>query len=238
MSSRVRTTLALLLTGVLLVGLTLGYGWHAVHEVQPFYAAALQTQTSDATRGASRELETRVAALYSDAVQQQTWQAAFSAAEVNAWLAVALQEKYVGLLPESISDPRVAFDVDRFRLGFRFKGESFAAVVSVEASAFVAESDELAIRFRSAHAGTLPLPLAKVIEPLNDFARENQIALRWSQQDGDPVALIPLQGILSTEDEQRRLETIELQVDELLLAGKSELVHTSVAQREPEHTQR
>ena len=230
MSRRIRTGLTFVSVAALLVALMVGYAKRAVQQVQPFYAAALQADP-EALQGASREMESRVAALYSDVVGQENWQTAFSEHEVNGWLAVALKEKYADLISENVSDPRVAFADDAVLIGFRYRDGSIDTVLSVRVDAFVSDEDQLAIRLRKAHAGTLPLPLAKIVEPLTRWARDNEIPLRWTQQAGSPVALVPLQGILSTDDERRQLATIELHQGELVLAGKTIGPELSVAEK-------
>ena len=90
----------------------LGYARQALRQVQPFYAQALKVEPH-AQKSASQRMENRVAALYSDAQPRGEWTTVFSDAEVNGWLAVALEEQYADFLPPEVSDPRVAFGDDR-----------------------------------------------------------------------------------------------------------------------------
>ncbi len=232
MSRRVRTGVVIVGVGVLLTLLTIGYVRQAVRQAPRFYAAALEIDPQLLTH-ASREMESRVAALYSDAIQEPTWQAAFSETEVNGWLTVALGERYSEILPESITAPRVAFDEAQCQIGFQFQGQGYQAAISVQVSVFVADTDELAICIQSANMGMLPLPLAKIVDPLTKWAQEQKIALRWTKHKGSPVALFPLQEILSTDSERRQLKAIELHPDELVLAGKTLQAKSVLEEKQP-----
>lgn len=228
MSRRVRTGMMLFGVSVLLIGLALSYAYRAVQQAPPFYVAALEMDPQ-VLEGASRDMESRVAALYSDAVQEPTWQAAFTETEVNGWLTVALGERYAEFLPETFADPRIAFGEDECQIGFQFHSDSFQAAVSVRIRLFVTDTDELALCIKSAKLGTLPLPLAKIVDPLTEWAQEQNLPLRWSTHEGNPVALITLHELLVTKDEYHQLEVIEIHPGELLLSGKTLKVDTNLA---------
>jgi hypothetical protein len=197
------------------------YARQAMREVRPFYARAIQMAPQELA-SASRRMESRVSALYSDAQPPGEWKTVFSDAEVNGWLAVALQEKYADLLPPEVSDPRVAFADGRCLVGFRYHSDRIDAVVSVEAEAFMADDDVAAIRLLDARAGSLPVPMSQVVESISDAAQELNLAVRWTQLEEDPVLLVSIANALSTGDELRQLKLLELRDGELLLAGTTE----------------
>ncbi|NOY41696.1 MAG: hypothetical protein GXP26_07670 [Planctomycetes bacterium] len=231
MSRRVRLSIAVAGSlAAIIAGLFL-YGKWAIHQVQPFYSAALQVDP-DTHISASLEMESRVSALVSDAAEQSHWQAAFSDDEVNGWLASSLTEKFPGLLPEAVSDPRVAFSDGIAALGFRYQDDHLNSVLSLRASAVIDGTDIVALRLLQAHVGTLPFPMAKIVEAITDGARQQQIAIRWTQQDGDPVALIPLTGLLSTPKVERRLDVVEFHEGELYLSGSTRSLPQPMAAEE------
>lgn len=215
------------LAAVALLGLAVaalvayGFARQALREVHPFYAKAIKTEPR-ALQSASRQMENRVAALYSDAKPPGEWTTVFSDAEVNGWLAVALEEKYADLLPPEVSDPRVAFADDRALIGFHYRGDWTDAVVSVEAEAFMADDDVAAVRLRDARVGSLPIPLAKVVDSITEAAEQLDVIVRWTQLGEDPVLLVSLTDVLSTDEEQRRLKLLKLREGELLLTGSTE----------------
>jgi len=220
MSGRTRIFVGLFAAVVVVAAIFVGFAMRALHQVQPFYAAALEVD-SNTLADESHAMERRVATLVSDAKQQPSWRAAFSDREVNGWLAVALEEKFADLLPASIVDPRVAFEAEEAVIGFRYEGKEFTAVISMRVNAWISGADVVAIRLLKAHIGTLPIPLTKIVEHMTQAARKLQVPLRWTQQDGAPVALISLPGVLSTGGEQRRLDVVELHEGELYLAGST-----------------
>jgi hypothetical protein len=223
MSGRLRLVIiAVGCVAVLAVGLMLYCRW-AIRQVQPFYSAALEIDPR-ALEDASLKLEGRVSALVSDAVENDTWQAAFSDEEVNGWLAAVLPAKFADLLPETISDLRVGFSDGKAAIGFRYQDADFDCVVSLRVNAVVDDTDVVAIRLLDAHAGTLPIPLAQIVASIAEGALQQQIAVRWTQQDGDPVALIPIGGMLSTSEVERRLDAVEFHQGELYVAGSTKKV--------------
>jgi len=220
MSGRTRIFVGLSAALALTAAIFVGFAMRAVHQVQPFYTAALEVD-SNTLADESHAMERRVATLVSDAKQQPSWRAVFSDREVNGWLAVALEEKFADLLPTSIVDPRVAFEAEEVVIGFRYQGKDFTTVISVRAKAWISDADVVAIRMLSAHVGTLPIPLTKIVDHINKAAHKLQVPLRWTQQDGAPVALLSLPGVLSAEGELRRLDVVELHEGELYLAGST-----------------
>jgi hypothetical protein len=221
MSRRLKLSLASLGGLVIAAALLYAFAVQAMQQVQPFYAEAIQKPPSQ-LETAGRRMESRVSALYSDAQKPGRWQTVFTADEVNGWLAVILKEKYIDLLPPEVYEPRVAFSDGKCQLGYRYKGSHIDAVISVEGDATMASEDVAAVRFRRAHAGLLPIPLSEVVEEVSDGALKLEIPVRWTEQDGDPVMLVSVANALSTNDELRRLEKIELRDGELRLAGKTE----------------
>ena len=211
-----------LLTAATLALLTLAAGglYWAAQAVDPFYAAAAEAKPAE-LRAAGEQLENRVADLNDQAETTGRWESTFSDAEVNGWLATILKEKYPTLLPPEVVDPRVSFVAGRCLLGYRYEGESLRAMVTIEGEPFMASHDVAGIRFRKARIGILPLPLAKVVEHINDGAKELGIAVRWVEKEGDPVMLVGVTNALSTDDEVRRLEAIDPREGELALAGSA-----------------
>jgi hypothetical protein len=94
--------------------------------------------------------------------------------------------------------------------------------ISVEGEAYMASEDIAAVRFRNARAGAIPIPLSEVVEEVSEGAVKLEIPVRWTEQEGDPVLLVSVANALSTHEELRRLEKIELRDGELRLAGKTE----------------
>lgn len=220
MTARKKLAAVALLGPAVAGAVAFGFARQALREVRPFYAKAIQVEPQ-ALESASRQMESRVAALYSDAKPPGQWTTVFSDAEVNGWLAVALEEKYAELLPPEVSDPRVAFGDDRCLVGFHYHGQQIDAVVSVEAEPFMAADDVAAVRLRDARVGSLPIPMSKVVDSITEAAEQLGLLVRWTQLEEDPVLLVSLTGALSTEEELRQLKLLKLREGELLLTGST-----------------
>ena len=137
-------------------------------------------------------MESRATALYSDARQAGQWNAVFTVDQINGWLATQLTEKHAGQLPDGIRDPRVAISPNVLTLGFRTSPGGIETVASVDASVFLTEDGAVAIRLMSVRAGALPLPVMQVADELAAACRELSLPVRWTQEAGQPVAVVEL----------------------------------------------
>ena len=192
--------------------------YYAAQQVRPFYQQALHIEPEVLERG-SRELESRATALYSEARQAGQWQAVFTAEQINGWLAMQLVDNLDVELPSRIRDPRVAISPDMVTLGFRMLSGGVETVVSVDAGVFLTEEGAVAIRFASVRAGALPLPVMQLADEIADACQELSLPVRWTRQDGQPVAVVELHSDTSTDKRQFFMDAIELREGELYVAG-------------------
>ena len=165
----------------------------------------------------SRELESRATALYSDAKQVGHWQALFTAEQINGWLATQLAENAAGELPTNIRDPRVAIAPDVLTLGFRTSSGGVETVISVDAAVSLTEQGAVAIRLIAVRAGALPLPVLQLADELADACQKLKLPVRWTQQDGKPVALVEIRA-----SEPVYVDDIQLDEGQLYVAGHTE----------------
>jgi hypothetical protein len=221
MSRRLKIVLFSLGGVAIVAAVAVGYAVQATQQVEPFYTAAIDKPQQEMA-AAGQRMESRVSALCSDAAKAGCWQTTFTSDEVNGWLATILKDKYTDVLPPQVIEPRVGFSDGKCQLGYKYRGKFFDTVVSIEGEGWMASEDLAAVRFRKLKAGALPLPVGNVIEDITEGARKLAIPIRWTEQEGDPVLLVPVANALSTDKEVRRLENIELRDGELRLAGKTE----------------
>lgn len=211
------SSFALLL--ILVVALWAAY--QAARQVRPFYQQALQLD-GDALKRGSRELESRATALYSDAQQAGRWQAVFTAEQINGWLAVQLPQSHSDpSLPANIREPRVAITPEMLTLGFRTVVAGTDTVVTVDAAPVLTDSGDLAIRLVAVHAGALPLPVLQVAEEIATACQGLSLPVRWTRHEGQPVAVIDLQGTAASNKRQYAIETIELDEGSLFVEGQT-----------------
>lgn len=197
----------------------LGGAYFAAQQVRPFYTEALDIEPEDLERG-RRELESRATALYSDAQQIGHWQALFTAEQINGWLATQLAQNTEtpdSPLPKEIRDPRVAITRDVLTLGFRTTSGGVETVISVDAAVSLTETGAVAVRLIAVRAGALPLPVLQLADELAEACQRLNLPVRWTRQDGKPVALVEIQS-----SEPIYVDAIQLDEDQLYVAGHTE----------------
>ncbi|HEX4414544.1 MAG TPA: hypothetical protein VH107_13010 [Lacipirellulaceae bacterium] len=190
-----------------------GGAFYAARQVRPFYRQALQIEPEALERG-GRELESRATALYSDAKQVGRWQALFTAEQINGWLATQLAQNAGDQLPTNFRDPRIAIARDLLTLGFRTTSGGVDTIISVDAAISLTEEGDIAIRLLSVRAGALPLPVTQLADELADGCKKLKVPVRWTTQNGQPVALIELRT-----NEQMYVDDIQLDENQLYVAG-------------------
>ena len=107
-------------------------------------------------------------------------------------------------------------------LGFRTTSGGVETVISVDASVSLTEEGAVAIRLISVRAGALPLPVLQLADELADACQKLKLPVRWTQQDGKPVALVEIRTT-----EPVYVDAIQLDEGQLYVAG-----HTETEERE------
>lgn len=219
-----RTRIALWIGGGLLLAavVALFAVYRATQYVPDFYRQALEVDPNEHEK-ASDEMLQLTAALVSDVKTKDRWQARFTAAQINGWLAWDLPRNYPKSLPASIRDPRVAIEKDEMTLACTYTSDGFESVLSLAVDPYLPLStpDVIALRIRRARAGLVGLPLQRVLDGISQAARSSHFRLEWGTADGDPVALIALP---EPHDGRRRvrLETLQLRDGEIYMVGTAE----------------
>lgn len=218
-----RLLLATLGIALFAVAGAVGSAYWASRRAPSFYRAALASSPAEAIEQGER-FERAALALHNQSQHAGRWETSLSADEINGWLATELPAKFPQLLPTGISEPRVAIDGDMFHIAVRYSRGNVDTVLSISGEAYLtAQTNEIAIRLDSAHAGLVPIPLGRVIQEIDDRAEKNDVSLRWTEVKGLPVALIRL--TLDRDDNQGRvvLDRLSTANNQLLLAGRTEM---------------
>jgi hypothetical protein len=190
----------------------------AARQVRPFYQQALQVEPAMLVQG-GRELESRATALYSDARQNGEWKALFTEEQINGWLATQLANYHSDSLPANVRDPRVAIEPDVLKIGFCTTFSGVKTVVSVDASVFLTNDSEVAIRLIAVQAGALSLPVMQAADDLADACQRLRLPVRWTQEAGEPIAVIDLNCVAKSDKCELNIDSIELGDNELYIAG-------------------
>lgn len=216
----------LLMTAVAVLGLlTLGVLllYQAAQREPEFYQQALSTDVNN-QEGAGDELEQNVLDLHNYVREEGIWEAVFTEDQVNGWLASDMPDKFPDVLPKGTQEPRVAIDSEAIRVACRFDNGKLTTVISFALDVdLTTETNTLAIRISKLRAGALPVPLKQILKKVTSAAERGDVPLRWTQEDGDPVALVTVP--ITHEDYAHReiyVDAIALQEGELHLSGHTE----------------
>lgn len=215
----------LLVCGValLIVAATLLWGYRATQRVPDFYVAALEKPAAEPKQAAD-EFEREVLELQNGTRRAGEWQATFTTEEINGWLAHDLPIKFPDALPAEVSAPRVAIDRQMIQVACKYAGPQLTSVISLGVEPQVtSDPNVIAVRIRRVRAGSLPIPLGKFLDQISQHSAAAGLPLRWSEQEGDPLAIITLPLERSDlKGKVLRLKSIELREGEVVISGETE----------------
>jgi hypothetical protein len=147
----------------------------------------------------SREFRREALDLYSGITGYKNWGARFSEQQINSYLAEDLLRTggvERAAFPEGFSDPRVSIDQDRIRLGFRYGGKRWSAIVSIDLRVWLVENEPnvIALQVEQMRVGSLPITVQSLLERFAEAVRrqdiEKDIEMSWYRHNGKPVALV------------------------------------------------
>ncbi len=222
-----RTIIRVLLFGLfgfLLVAGAICYGvWQATQQVPEFYEVALHKEPGQQQK-AGDTLEQQVLTLRNEARESGRWEARFTDEQINGWLATDLPGKFPHALPKGVSEPRVAIEPAAAKVACKYESTKVSTVFSMGIDiSLTDEPNVIAVRVRQARAGLMPISLKQILSHATQYANRSEIPLRWTEDEGDVVALVTVPAERKEFIHGRiRIETIELREGELYLAGRTE----------------
>jgi hypothetical protein len=187
---------------------------------QPGFYRAFATIPRDRRKAEARQFVAQSLQLRNDIINEPRWEAAFTDAEVNAWLAEDLVAHFADLIPPGVHEPRVAFENDRVTLAFQLDRGPVRSLIWVVARVEVPEPNVLALTIEKIRAGMVPVSAEPLLGPITAHARAHGLDIRWDQDGSFPVALIRYQAQRSRADIV--LEQLHLFNGQILLSGRSE----------------
>jgi hypothetical protein len=190
----------------------------ALRHVPEFYAEALQADPQQETVAADR-MTKQTAALVSDVQKVGRWQARFTEAQINGWLATELGRRHPEYLPPVLRDPRVKISPSAVTVAARYQDGNRNVVVSLTADVYLADVNVVGLRIRKARAGALPFPLDSVLREIAHATDRWEWRVRWRQADGDPVAEIVVPEIHQRRDRAVTLDLVQLGDGEIIVGG-------------------
>jgi hypothetical protein len=191
----------------------------AQHEPE-FYRQAMTVQPQQQEE-AGDALEQSVLELSNETRQPGHWEATFSDDQINGWLAVDLPAKFASILPAGVECPRVSIRDGLIHIAARFKDKLVESVVSFSLQVNLTdEPNTVAVTIRKVRAGVLPVPVRQFLDRISNAAERGDIQLRWSQDQGDPVAFVTVPSQHERYvHRQIFIETIEIRDGQIYLSG-------------------
>jgi hypothetical protein len=226
-----RAMLVLLATFVVGAAILLTAAYRASQAVPEFYEAALVSKPVQ-QKAAADALERQVLHLHNEVRRPGRWEARFSQDQINGWLAADLPAKFPGALPRGVSDPRVNIQPEKMQLAVRYQQGDVLTVLSLAGDAYLTDRpNEIAVRIERVRAGAVPVPLGQFLEKIAERATDAGLPLRWTEEDGDPVAIVAL-PLHRREFRGRNLQVDKLEIGEgeIVVSGQTEMLDEKTAQ--------
>jgi hypothetical protein len=223
----VRKTIRFLAVGLFVLALAavgaFYAAWRATQHVPEFYQVAIQKQPEVHVAAAQR-LEQKFQALHQEVRRTGRWEATFTDEQINGWLAADLPAKFPNVLPKGVSEPRVAIQPEEAKVACRYQTPKVETVFSMGVEvALTEEPNVVAVRIRAARAGLMPIPLDQLLKHATKYAHKSEVPLRWTQEDGDPVALVTVPSERKEFIHRKiHIETVELRDGAVYLAGRTD----------------
>lgn len=155
--------------------------------------------------------------------QEKRWEAQFSEECINSYFDESFVSSGVAerIMPEGVSEPRVAIEPEKIRLAFRYGVGQWSTIISIDLRVWLAaqERNVMALELQALHAGSLPFSAQSLRDRVTEIARPQNIDVTWYRHNGNPVALLRFQA-----DRQRptvRLDSIRLGRGWLSIRGRS-----------------
>jgi hypothetical protein len=219
------TRKSLLLAVAIIVVLTGGAGaalfFLGRHE--PSFYLRAKVPPGEARRKFSGEFVRKFANLIGSVVDKRQWSEQFTDEQINSYLEEDFLREHAAErpLPEGISQPRVSFDTDRVRLGFRYGVGRWSSIISLETHVWLVakEPNMVGVEFLGMHAGALPISAHSWLERQLDAIRQRDIEASWYRQNGNPVLVLRFQADRSNPT--FRLQQLSLSPGMIAFTGHS-----------------
>lgn len=151
------------------------------------------------------------------------WYGRFSDRMINSFF----EEEFVRqgfdvrLLPEGVSQPRVAIEPGLLRLAFRYGSGAWSTIVSIDLAVWLPKGEANAVVFElvGLRAGALPISTQSLLERVFEVARQNGFEVSWYRYNGHPTALLRFQADQARTTVQ--LKSLELSQGTITILGST-----------------
>lgn len=179
---------------------------------------ATQPDVSQA-EAAARRVVTKAAACHAAISRPGAWEAAVTADELNAWLAIDLPRNHRKALPRGVSQPRLLFQPKHALIGTRVGYGPLTAVASLDFEIQLRDVNHLAIVLEQARLGAIPLPRPPILRELARRIAMLGMVTDLRMLDGRLVLMVYIPSTHDAGGTSYWLESLSIGEGELLLAG-------------------
>jgi hypothetical protein len=179
---------------------------------------ATQPDVSQA-EAAARRVVTKAAACHAAISRPGAWEAAVTADELNAWLAIDLPRNHRQVLPRGVSQPRLLFQPKHALIGTRVGYGRLTAVASLDFEIQLRDVNHLAIVLEQARLGAIPLPRPPILRELARRIAMLGMVTDLRMLDGRLVLMVYIPSTYDAGGTSYWLESLSIGAGELLLAG-------------------
>lgn len=203
-----------------LVGLIAGGAYWLVHRPPEFYRAALRREVTPERRDTeARKLVLATRQLQEDLRRPGEWTLELTDDGINSWLETEFGDLDSAELPPGISDPRVRTEADRVLLGFRYDSDAYRGVVSLAVRFQLRGENRLEIEIVSLSAGSLPIPLAAIVDQLDQTHTDDDWTIQFVENERRYLIVVEYRGDASF---RHGVEKVALSPGTIRITGHSE----------------
>ncbi len=189
----------------------------------PEYEAAIEATADQVQVEKDRQsFESQITTVANEAAQPNDWQVAITQQEINAWLARLESDEIPEMKEAGLIDPRVLIDADSITFAIRGNVGSTQGVVTTTIKPTVTEGGELALTVLEAKVGKLTLPMAQVLQLVEQTKLKKHLPIRSKQDQDSWTLIINLVQLFDAEEMIPQLTAINLREGEMLIQGKTE----------------
>jgi hypothetical protein len=129
------------------------------------------------------------------------WAVGFTDEQINSFFAEGFIQSGLErkVLPEGVSDPRIALEPGKLRLAFRYGKGAWSTVISIDFGVWLAtgEQNALVLELEAFRAGAMPIAAQSVLQHITDAVKNNNsnVELNWYRNPatGRPCAVLRIQ---------------------------------------------
>ncbi len=198
----------------------------------PEYEAVVEVDPVEAEND-TQEFESQLSVLVSEAQAMPEWSSRIAARQINAWLALRLNDEFPGFREAGLLAPRVILKEDQIVLAARSTAARIAGVVSLRLRPVITETDELALEIQSAKIGNLVLPLEALMAQLSETPLTKVGPIRFAKTGESTAIVVDLARLDAGESQDIRLTGVDVRPGELLLRGETQTANQPTAAKNP-----